>query len=425
MNKKIIFSLILLIATLGIGGTILSSMNGNGESQYQFAEIVRGDLESTISSSGTLSPVTTVEVGTQVSGTIARIFVDFNDPVKKGQLLTVLDTVLLKASLLDAQATLEKARAQLEEALADYGRNKSLFEKELISEAEFLPFQINLKMQRASLKSATAALQRAEQNLKYAYIHSPINGTVIQRNVEAGQTVAASFSAPILFEIAEDLSQMEILAEVDESDIGLIKEGQAVRFDVQAYSDKTFSGTVRQIRLQPEIISNVVTYTVVVDAANEENLLLPGMTATVDFIIEQKKDALLVPNTALRFQPSEEMIAEFRERRQKEFAAFSDSVKERVSARMASGGGPGKRQAGSGRSAGNFKQICYLDKDGRLAMEPVRIGMSDGLNSEIVRSRTLEEGMQVIVGTELANMAVNKSINNSNKGFMPGRSRLF
>jgi HlyD family secretion protein len=425
MKKKIIFSFILLIVTLGIGGTILSSMNGNGESRYQFAEIVRGDLESTISSSGTLSPVTTVEVGTQVSGTIARIFVDFNDPVKKGQLLTVLDTVLLKASLLDAQATLEKARAQLEEALAGYERNKSLFEKELISEAEFLPFQINLKMQRASLKSATAALQRAEQNLMYAYIYSPINGTVIQRNVEAGQTVAASLSAPILFEIAEDLSQMEILAEVDESDIGLIKEGQAVRFDVQAYSDKIFSGTVRQIRLQPEIISNVVTYTVVVDAANEENLLLPGMTATVDFIIEQKKDALLVPNTALRFQPLEEMIAEFRERRQKEFAALPDSVKERVSARMASGGAFDKRQSGSGRSAGNFKQIWYLDKDGRLAMEPVRIGMSDGLNSEIVRSRNLEEGMQVIVGTELTNMAANKSVDNSNKGFMPGRSRPF
>lgn len=232
MKKRIIFGIFLLGALLFIGAIFFNSVKSNEKTQYQFAQIARGDLESTISSSGTLSPVTTVEVGTQVSGTISKIYADFNDQVKKGRLLAVLDTALLKASLQDVGANLDKARAQLEQAQADYNRNKNLFEENLISDADFLPFQINLKLQQAAVKSADAALQRAERNLKYAYIYSPINGTVIQRNVEEGQTVAASLAAPTLFEIAEDLSKMEILAEVDESDIGLIKVGQPVRFDV-------------------------------------------------------------------------------------------------------------------------------------------------------------------------------------------------
>lgn len=232
MKKRIIFGIFLLGALLFIGAIFFNSVKSNEKTQYQFAQIARGDLESTISSSGTLSPVTTVEVGTQVSGTISKIYADFNDQVKKGRLLAVLDTALLKASLQDVGANLDKARAQLEQAQADYNRNKNLFEENLISDADFLPFQINLKLQQAAVKSADAALQRAERNLKYVYIYSPINGTVIQRNVEEGQTVAASLAAPTLFEIAEDLSKMEILAEVDESDIGLIKVGQPVRFDV-------------------------------------------------------------------------------------------------------------------------------------------------------------------------------------------------
>lgn len=279
-----------------------------------------------------------------------------------------------------------------------------------------------MKLQQATVKSADAALQRAERNLKYAYIYSPINGTVIQRNVEAGQTVAASLSAPTLFEIAEDLSKMEILAEVDESDIGLIKVGQPVRFDVQAYPDKKFSGEVRQIRLKPETISNVVTYTVVVNAANPENLLLPGMTANVDFVIEQKKDALLIPNAALRFQASDEMMAAFRERRQKEFAALPDSVKELRKGRM------GNRQPGSGFGSGrlpnDMRQVWYLDKDGNPAMEPIRVGMSDGTNTEILRSRHLQEGMQVITSAS-GTAAANKTNNNANRSFGPGGPRPF
>jgi len=213
---------------------------------------------------------------------------------------------------------------------------------------------------------------------------------------------------------------MEILAEVDESDIGLIKIGQPVRFDVQAYPDKTFRGTVRQIRLKPQTISNVVTYTVVVNADNEENLLLPGMTATIDFVIEQKQDVLLIPNAALRFQAPEKMLAEFRERRQKELAALPDSLKERRMGRMGGGSGFGNRQGRSGRSASDFKQVWYLGEDGQPAMEPVRIGMSDGTNTEILRSRNLQEGMKVIISASQESTASTRQGSTPARNFTPG-----
>jgi HlyD family secretion protein len=397
MKKRVIIGVVILCSLVLLIYAIYNFSGANQNDKFQLAEISRGNLVTTISSSGTLSPVTTVDVGTQVSGTIARIFVDFNDVVKKGQLLAVLDTVMLKASVLDAQAGVERAEAALEEAQLDFNRNLKLFEDNLISEAEFLPLRINLKTQQANLKSAQATYQRAERNLKYAVITSPIFGTVIQRNVEEGQTVAASFSTPTLFKIAEDLSQMEILADVDESDIGMIKEGQTVRFDVQAYSDRKFEGTVQQKRLQPTVVSNVVTYTVVVNAVNKDYLLLPGMTATVDFIIEERKDVLLVPNTALRFQASEDMVKKLRTETQKQFAVLPDSLRMK---RRGAGAGPGAQdQPGMERSslAGNFKLIWYMDENGKPAADRVILGQTDGSNTEIVRSRHLQPGTKVII----------------------------
>ncbi|MFN2128022.1 MAG: efflux RND transporter periplasmic adaptor subunit, partial [Anaerolineales bacterium] len=332
----------------------------------------------------------------------------------------VLDTVLLKSAVMDAQAGVEKAEAQLEQAQADYNRNKPLYDQKLISEAEFLPYQINLKTQKANLISAQAALVRAKRNLNYAVIRAPISGIVTQRNVEAGQTVAASFSTPTLFIIAENLSQMEILADVDESDIGQIKDGQPVRFDVQAYPEKKFSGVVKQIRLEPTTESNVVTYTVVIRATNEGNYLLPGMTATVDFIIEDKKDVLMVPNAALRFQPSEKIVAEFRKKRQEEMAALPDSIKEKRQTQMGGQGFSGNMQS-AGRMGGNqrsrnFGQVWYLDQNGKLAVDYVRTGMTNGMETEIVRSQNLKAGMQIITG--LANTEnQNANSQNSQSGF--------
>jgi len=377
MTRRVTISLI-TIAVLAAGAYgLLKTASTTATDEYQLAAVIRGDLESTISSTGTLSPVTTVDVGTQVSGTIDSVFVDYNDNVRQGQLLAVLDTSLLKLMVLDAEAGLARAEAQLEQAKSDYNRNDELFQRKMISEAEFLPFKVSLRSQEASVQSAEAALERAQQNLNYAVIRSPINGTVIVRNVEAGQTVASSFSTPTLFRIAEDLSRMQILAEVDESDIGLIKADQQVRFEVQTYSDSTFTGVVTQIRLQPQTISNVVTYTVVIDAANDENLLLPGMTAMVDFVIEQKSGVLLVSNKALRYQPSDEEMQTAFERRRASIDATPDSLR----------AGSRPRSAGGSRSATNMGRVWYLAEDGQLALAPLRTGMTDGVNTEVVRSR--------------------------------------
>ncbi len=389
---------------------VRNAMSKSDTVTYDFAKIERGNVLNTISASGTLSPVTTVDIGTQVSGTIDSVYVDYNDNVKQGQVLAVLDTVLLKTNVIDAEANLERANAALSQAEADFDRAKKLYDKKLISDADYITAQVNIKTQEAAVKSAQADVTRAHRNLQYAVIRSPIKGTVISKNVESGQTVAASFSTPTLFKIAQDLSHMQILADVDEGDIGQIKDGQEVTFEVQAYPDKQFSGTVNQLRLEPTTLQNVVTYTVVIDAANPDNLLLPGMTATVDFIVDKLTDVTLVPNKALRFQPSEEEMAAFRERRQKELADMPDSVKARFRGGQgrSGGGGMGGGMAGGGMMAGgggganrsqNFGHVWYLDSDNQLAMAPLRLGATDGTNTQVVSSRTLKDGMEVIVGT--------------------------
>ena len=415
--KKILYSIAIIVFALAIGLIIFNAVSSDSaNSQYTLQKIERGDLINTVSSTGTINAVSTVEVGTQVSGIIDRLYVDFNDQVRKGQLLAVLDTVLLKTSLMDAEANVDRAKAQLEQATADYNRNLPLFQKGLISEAEFLPIQIQVKTQKASLISTQASLQRAERNLKYAFIQSPINGTVIQRNVEEGQTVAASLQAPVLFVIAEDLSKMEIHAQVDESDIGMIKKGQKVTFDVQAYPDEIFDGMVKQIRLQPTTTQNVVNYTVVIDAANEENLLLPGMTATVDFIVEERKNVLLVPNSALRFQPSEEAMRNFFEQAKKRFDSAPGSMKNRMPMMNSS---LSAKNMGASRPK-DVGRVWFLDNNYNLAIARLKTGATDGKMTEVVMSRELEDGMQVIVGTQ-QNGNEKKSNNTSRRNFGPPR----
>lgn len=399
MSRRLLIVLIIIAISGTAFGYLIFGKSDKSVEQYKISELTRGDIESTISSTGTLSPITTVQVGTQVSGTIAEVFVDYNYKVKKGQMLAVLDTVLLKISVLDAQAGVDRADAQLEQAQADFDRNQALFDQKLIADSDFLPYRVALKTQKAALTSAEAALRRAKRSLNYAFITSPINGTVIQKNIEAGQTVAASLSTPTLFEIAEDLSQMEILAAVDESDIGKVKVGQAARFEVQAYPDKVFDGTVTQVRLQPETISNVVTYTVVVSASNDENLLFPGMTATVDFIVDQRKDVFIVPNSALRFQPSDKIVEEFMKTR----TPKSDSMAAKYAGRR-EGGIPaeGEGNTQSHRQVAMSK-IWYLNDAGKIMMEPVRTGISDGNYTEIAAAHDLTEGARIIYGLEQGN----------------------
>jgi len=403
--KKLIIAL--AIATVVVGGVwrfVAARATTTAEAKYQFVEITRGNLENVVSGTGALSAVGTVDVGTQVSGTIEKIFVDYNDRVKKGQLLAVLDTDQLEAAVRDAEANVGRFRAQYEQALSEHNRNRPLADKGFLSEKEFTASRTSMAVAKASYQSAQASLDRARTNLKNAEFRSPIDGAVIQRNVEAGQTVAASLQAPTLFVIAENLSHMEILGLVDESDIGQIREGQEVRFTVQAYPDETFSGTVRQIRLKPQTIQNVVNYTVVINAENQKGLLLPGMTATVDFVVKKVENVLLVPNAALRFQPSQDVLTRFREDQQKRLDAQPDSVRERR-ARM--GGNQGMQPPA------DVGSLWYLGKTGKLARARVRTGATDGLMTEIVMGRNIEGGMRVISGTASSSKSATAS-NQSN-----------
>lgn len=367
----------------------------NKAGKYEFGEVKRGDIENVVSSTGQMQPVGTVEIGTQVSGTVGRVLVDFNGKVKKGQLLAVLDTVTLAAQLRDAEAGLARARAQWAQAQADSARAQELYAKGLSSDQELEAAKVATATVRAGLQSAESALDRARANLAYAFIRSPIAGKVIDRNIEPGQTVAASFSTPTLFIIAEDLSRMRILAQVGESDIGQIDSGLPVRFSVQAYPDSEFTGTVSQVRLQPTTMSNVVNYTVVVDARNENELLLPGMTATVDFIVEQRQSVLTVSNAALALKPTQEMVDQMRRLRA---AQPQDSMRQRM---RAPGGESvaGSRAAEIGRpnQAAGMGRLWYLDEEGKLQVMSVRVGATDGRNTEVTALRgELTEGIKVI-----------------------------
>jgi HlyD family secretion protein len=406
-KKKIVIGGAVLLVALALW-LVFASKNSQA-AKYTFVSLGKANIESTISSTGTLNPVTEVTVGTQVSGTIEKVFVDFNDKVRKGQIVAVLDSSVLQMSVEDARSTKLKTEAQLEEAQANYDRSKKLFDKNLTSDSDFLSVKTALKNAQAAMISADLGLKKAVQNLNYAIVRSPINGTVTARNVEAGQTVAASFSTPTLFTIAQDLSKMEIKASVDESDIGLIKEAQPVRFSVQAYPSKTFEGNVRQVRLEPTTTSNVVNYTVVISADNKEGFLLPGMTATVEFIVARKTDILTVPNAALRFQPSENEIAEAQKR-------IQANMPPPDSAKM-------KSQAGTPVPEVNqnaeWKRIWFLDNNGHLTFAPILTGISDGTNTEILGDR-FSAGMKVISGTESTVKSSGSVKSKSNTGGPPG-----
>jgi HlyD family secretion protein len=403
MKKKYLIYGIIAVVVI-VTAFLLFSNGETKNGKFNFVEVKKGSITNAITSTGTLEALSTVEVGTQVSGRIARLYVDFNDEVRKGQLLALIDTTLLAAQVRDQQAMLERTKAQYNEAVAKHERNKKLFEKKFISELDFITSQTSIESALASLKSAEFAVEKAKTNLEYAYISAPISGKIINRNVEQGQTVAASLSAPTLFTMVEDLSSMRILANVDEGDIGQIKVGQKVQFTVQAFQDKKFEGEVSQIRLSPQTISNVVNYTVVVKADNKEKLLLPGMTATVDFYVAQKDDVLIIPNLALRFTPPDDMMAEYTKRMEERLKNMPDSLKNRFpgagQGQMGMGMGSGMNSQRSGQQGRNrnFGRVWYLDENGKLEMGMVSLGITDGKSTELVRSRNIKEDMQLITG---------------------------
>jgi HlyD family secretion protein len=386
MKKKIIIGAIILVA-LVVSSYYLFFAGDKKTQQYTFGQISRGTLSQTITATGTLQAVTTVDIGTQVSGKITKLYVDFNDHVRKGQLLAVIDTTNLVTQVNDGKSNLEKAKANYHQAQVTNEKNKVLYQKNYISELDYLTSQTNVESALADMKAAQSALDRAITNLGYAYIYAPISGIIQNRAVEAGQTVAASLSAPTLFTIAEDLEQMEILANIDESDIGQIALGQKVDFTVQAYSDKKFWGTVVQKRINSAVVSNVVNYTVVVNADNKDHFLLPGMTATTDFYIQERDSVLIVPNAALRFTPTDDQLAEYTKEMAKQNGGKADTLKK----------GMGNRTGGK-TAKSQFGKLWYIDQNGKLQMSPAVLGITDGKNTEIVRGKNIKEGMNVISG---------------------------
>ncbi|HAO99519.1 MAG TPA: efflux RND transporter periplasmic adaptor subunit [Fibrobacteres bacterium] len=372
--KKSIWWSIIVVAILAGAGTWWWS-HREAEIKWRKAAVERGSIQVSVTATGTLQAVTTVAVGTQVSGIISALYADFNSQVKKGQIIARIDTTLLATALADARSNLAKAEAQHYQAQAELKRAQPLFDKGLISQAELDQADASAKMATATLESAKAGLERAKINLHYALIVSPIDGIVLSRAVDIGQTVAASFNTPTLFSIAGDLRKMQVLASVDEADIGQLKVGQQASFAVDAYPDAQFSGTVSQIRLQPIVTQNVVTYNAIIDVDNPDLKLMPGMTASLTIAVQSKDDVLLVPSTALRFQPP---------RKPKSPA---DSTR-------------GKREGGGGwkRNGGGNKGRIFVLENGKPKPIRVETGLTDGSKTEI--SGEINEGDSILTGVE-------------------------
>ncbi len=442
--KKRILIILILIFSFGIGGYLIWGPDDT-EYAYRTEAITRGEVEKVVRATGTINPIQTVKVGSQVSGTVARLYVDFNSVVKQGQIVAVIDSTFLSASVREAEANLQRASAQLNEAQRALNRTKELFAKDLISQADLDAALTTYETSHAQSKQTEAALERAMVNLRYAVIRSPIDGIVISRDVDVGQTVAASLSAPQLYAIANDLSRMQVEASVDEADIGQIVAGQEATFTVDAYPDENFEGTVAQVRLSPITVQNVVTYTVIIEVPNPDQKLRPGMTATASIMIDRRDDVLRVPAVALRFQPPAAVLEAYNERLAADSGANTgmqaggegtgerrrDGVqagqsqdgprRERSGTRRAgaadSGRGgrrPNRSQDGaSGNAQGsgdrqgtggmrgmrrpNVAMVWVLGADEKISRVRVRTGLSDQRYVELLDGK-LQEGDKVILG---------------------------
>lgn len=302
-KKKPIYIIVAVIAVVGAIVWFTKGSSGKFKVTYTTAAVSKGDISNSVTATGTVEPVTKVEVGTQVSGIIDKLYADYNSVVKKGQLIAEMDRVTLTSELNSQKAAYDGNKAEYEYQQKNYARSKTLHEKNLISDTDYEQAIYNYEKAKSAFDSSKASLEKAQRNLSYATITSPIDGIVINRAVEEGQTVAAGFETPTLFTIAADLTQMQVIADVDEADIGGVEEGQHVSFTVDAYPNDTFEGKVTQVRLEATTESNVVTYEVVISAYNPDLKLKPGLTANVTIFTLEKSNALCVPSKALRFVP--------------------------------------------------------------------------------------------------------------------------
>lgn len=366
-RKKIIILSIAAVAVVVIVWAIFGRKSSSNSYYIETATATRGDVSNAVTATGTIEPVTKVEVGTQVSGIIDKLYADYNSVVTKGQLIAEMDKVTLQSELTSQQATYDGAKAEYEYQQKNYLRNQALHEKQLISDTEFEESTYNYAKAKSAYESSEANLAKAKRNLAYATITSPIDGVVISRAVEEGQTVAAGFETPTLFTIAADLTQMQVIADVDEADIGGVKEGQRVEFTVDAYPNDTFEGTVTQVRLEATEESNVVTYEVVISAHNPDLKLKPGLTANVTIYIAERRDVVNIPVKALRFVPD-----------------------------PPSGKAPAPEQAPQPQAPDNDSlQTVWVQEGQAWKPRQVKVGMNNGVNVEICSG--LNEGEVVAV----------------------------
>jgi HlyD family secretion protein len=379
----------LMVALAGGAYWYRQTTTQSPEQRYKLQTIDRGEVTQTVSANGTLNPVVLVSVGTQVSGTVTKLYVDFNDKVAKGQALLELDDALLAAQARQTAANVRNVAAALDLARANEKRMQALFEQEYVSRQELEQALQARRSTEAQLAQAKAAADKDQVNLRYTTIRSPVSGVVVDRVVDLGQTVAASLQTPTLIKIAQDLSEMRIDSSFAEADIGSIREGQKVRFTVDAFPNRSFQGQVQQIRLNPTTQQNVVTYNVRVSLSNPEQILLPGMTAYVSIGVASRQDALLVPNAALRFKPSD--IA----------GDKPPGGSAPPGGAKATGEGAGEAKS-KGRKRDSASGTVYrIDKD-ELKAVSVQLGITDNRSTEVLGGE-LKAGDMVVVGENIAN----------------------
>ena len=402
MKPKKISTIWILVGgcfAIAVVAWLLSGNKKDEQVSFVTEEVAPANIQNSITATGSVEPVDTVAVGTQVSGIIDKIYVDFNSTVKKGQVLAVLDTKNLtstlnsaKANLQSAQANLQSANAALGYQRANYNRYKALYQKGLISANDFESARLSYRqaeeqvaMMKESVVAAQESVRTAQTNLGYATIVSPIDGTIINKYVAEGQTVAASFSTPELFGVARDLKKMQVLADVDEADIGGVRPGESATFTVDAYPDDQFQGTVQQVRLGGSTSNNVVTYKVVISTSNADLKLKPGMTANVTIYTQQKSGVLSVPTKALRFTPAKETV--------------------------------GKMKI---KDISNAKNKVWTIEGNNIVAHQVNIGMSDGTHTQIVSG--VKQGQKVITGVDVKtdDAAADGSNSSESSPFAPG-----
>ena len=428
MLMKKLLKIIIVIAVLAGVALGVKSFFFNGDATSQAgalisSKVVTDTIKTTISATGSLEPVDQVEVGTQVSGDIAKINVDFNSKVKKGQVIAELDKSKLQSTLKQTTISYKSAENDLNYKQSTYDRIKRLAESKSASAVELEQAEYNLNAAKLSLEQRKNEVAQARLNLSYATIKSPIDGVVLKRAVDVGQTVAASMSTPTLFVIAKDLSQMKVMADVDEADIGQVKQGQRVTFTVDAFQNDTFHGTVQEVRLNPTTTSNVVTYTVVITAENPEQKLLPGMTATCTIVTQEITDAVTIPVKALKFTPAEgtPMVDPKDMPRPPRKAADSTVAGDNFPPPppgMGPGGAPGTGAKKKHKKPKLEGDHVWININGKAAPRRVKIGLSDGVNVQILKG--LSVGDSVVTSQETVS-AKGSSEPNAKSPFMPQR----